>query len=90
MNKASGAAMIEDSGSEDGSDDDDDEGVDLPYHEGAELCERLEKVCVIHCNADGVSVLALQNQLRKLRAHFRHLELASLKQTTLDTFLHSN
>ena len=90
MNKASGAAMIEDSGSEDGSDDDDDENMDLPYRKGAELCEWLEKACVIHCNTDGVLVLALQNQLRKLQAHFCHLELASLKQTTLDTFLHSN
>ena len=82
--------MIEDSGSEDGNDDDDDKSMDLPYCAGAELCKWLEKVCEIHCNVDGVSVLALQNQLSKLQAHFHHLELASLKQTTLDTFLHSN
>ena len=43
MNKASGAAMLEDSGSEDGSDDNGDEGVNLPYRQGAKLCEQLEK-----------------------------------------------
>jgi hypothetical protein len=90
MNKASGAVIIEDSGSEDGSDNDGNEGVDLPYHKSAELCEQLEKAWVIHCDADGVLVLALQNQLRKLQAHFHHLEFASLKQTSLDTSLHSN
>lgn len=61
-----GSRMIEDSGSEDGSDNEVDDSVDLPYHEGAELCERLEKACVVHCNTEGVSVLDLQTQLRKL------------------------
>jgi len=84
------ATMIEGSDLEDESDGNSDKVVDLLYREGAELCEWLEKACVIHCNTDGVSVLALQNQLRKLCAHFHHLEFASLKQTTLDTFIHSN
>jgi hypothetical protein len=52
------AKMIEGSDSKDEGNNDGDEMVDLLYHEGAELCEWLEKACVIHCNADGVSVLA--------------------------------
>jgi hypothetical protein len=58
----------------------------LSYQEGMELCEKLEKACVIHLNADGVAVLDLQRQLRKIQIHFHRLETDSQKQSTLDTF----
>jgi hypothetical protein len=69
---------------EDKSDESDGEMVDeLSYWEGAELCEKLEKSCVIHSDAEGVLVLGLQKQLRKIRGHFCRLEFASWKQSTL-------
>ncbi|KAH9160083.1 hypothetical protein EDB89DRAFT_1915231 [Lactarius sanguifluus] len=61
-----------------------DEGLSMK--EGQRLCERLEKLCLHHSRADGVSMLALQQQLRKLRAHLRQLETASQTQATLDHF----
>jgi hypothetical protein len=36
----------------------------LYYQEGMELCEKLEKACVIHSNVDGVVTLDLQRQSR--------------------------
>jgi hypothetical protein len=66
------------------SDPEDSDG--LSYQEGAALCERLEKACIIHADADGVSVLDLQKQLRKMRGHFQQLEFAAQKQCTLDKF----
>ena len=46
--------------------------------EGMELCERLEKLCVIHSEARGVATLLLQQQLRKLRAHLRIVQANSV------------
>jgi hypothetical protein len=51
-----------------------------------QLCERLEKVCVTHSDTEGVAILELQRQLRKLRGHFCHVEVATQKQSTLDSF----
>jgi len=67
-------------------DDGGPEEVGISSQEVAELCERLEKVCVIHSDAHGVDVLRLQGQLRKLRGHFRRLDTASRKQSRLDAF----
>ena len=58
--------------------------------EGMELCERLEKLCVIHSEARGVSTLLLQQQLRKLRAHLHVVQVNSARQTSLDSFFNSN
>jgi hypothetical protein len=75
---------------EDKSDESDGGMVDkLSYQEGAELCEKLERSCVIHSDAEGVSVLELQKQLRRMRGHFHCLEFASRKQSTLDNFFTS-
>jgi hypothetical protein len=72
---------------DDESDEESEMGEDgLSYQEGMELCEKLEKACVIRSNVDGVAVLDLQRQLRKMRIHFRWLETDSRKQSTLDTF----
>lgn len=70
------------------SDDDEKEEEDsgLSFREGIDLCEKLEKACIIHSDAEGVAVLELQKQLRRFRGHFRWLEFASQKQVTLDTF----
>ena len=38
---------------------------------------------------DGVSMLELQRQLRLMCSHLRHLDLASQKQSTLNTFFQS-
>jgi hypothetical protein len=54
--------------------------------EVAELCERLEKVCVVHSDAHGVDILQLQGQLQKLCGHVRRLDTASLKQSSLNSF----
>jgi len=66
----------------------DEEGEDegLLAKDGQRLCEQLEKLCLHHSDADGVSTLALQQQLRKLRAHLRRLEFTSQTQVTLDKF----
>jgi hypothetical protein len=61
-----------------------DEG--LLAKEGQKLCEQLEKLCLQYSDAEGVSMLALQQQLCKLRAHLHQLELASQIQVTLDKF----
>ena len=63
---------------------DEDEG--LSAREGQRLCGQLEKLCLHYSDAEGVSALALQQQLRKLRAHLCQLELASQTQVTLDKF----
>ena len=54
--------------------------------EGQRLCEQLEKLCLYHSDADRVLTLALQQQLRKLRAHLHWLEFAPQTQVTLDKF----
>ena len=46
-----------------------DEG--LSAKEGQRLCEQLEKLCLQYSDAEGVSALALQQQLHKLCAHLR-------------------
>jgi hypothetical protein len=69
---------------EGGESGDEDEG--LSAKEGQRLCGQLEKLCLHYSDAEGVSVLALQQQLRKLCAHLRQLELASQTQVTLDKF----
>jgi hypothetical protein len=38
------------------------------------VMEKFERSCVIHPDTEGVSVLELQKQLRRMRGHF-HLEL---------------
>ena len=58
--------------------------------EAMELCECLEKVCVIHSEAHGVSALLLQQQLRKLRAHLRAVQAKSVRQTSLSSFFSNN
>jgi hypothetical protein len=69
---------------QDAEEESEDEG--LSAKEGQRLCEQLEKHCLHHSDADGVSTLVLQQQLRKLRAHLRRLEFASQTQVTLDRF----
>jgi hypothetical protein len=71
---------------EDSSDESEPEVI-FSSCKGAELCERLEKACVVHSDAEGVLVLELQKQLQKLRGHFRHLDFSSLRQSTLDSFI---
>jgi hypothetical protein len=44
---------------------------------------------VIHSDVEGVSVLELQKQLRRMRGHFCYLEFASQKQSTLSNFFTS-
>ena len=61
-----------------------DEG--LLAKEGQRLCKQLEKLCLQHSDAEGVLVLALQQQLCKLCAHLCQLELVSQIQVTLDKF----
>jgi hypothetical protein len=61
-----------------------DEG--LSVKEGQRLCEQLKKLCLHYSDADGVSTLALQQQLRKLHAHLHRLEFASKTQVTLEKF----
>ncbi|KAI0257976.1 hypothetical protein BC834DRAFT_992530 [Gloeopeniophorella convolvens] len=69
-----------------GSDAEDDEELmrELSNKEGMMMCQMLEKACE---EANGVDVLVLQRQLQRLRAHFRKLDLSSLQQQTLDSFL---
>jgi len=69
-------------------DEAEEEGEDegLLAKDGQRLCEQLEKLCLHHSDADGVLTLALQQQLRKLRAHLHQLEFASQTQVTLDKF----
>jgi len=73
---------------DDEAQEEEEEGGDelLSAKEGQRLCEQLEKLCLQYSDAEGVSALALQQQLRKLRAHLRRLELASQTQVTLDKF----
>ena len=70
----------------DSEDEDDLEDDLVSCREAIQLCERLEKVCVTHSDAEGVAILELQRQLRKLRGHFRRVEAATQKQSTLDSF----
>ena len=58
--------------------------------EGMELCEHLEKLCVIHSKAHGMATLLLQQQLRKLRAHLCLVQANSVQQTSLDSFFNNN
>ena len=58
-------------------DDDPKDSDGLSYWEGTALCKRLEKARIIHTDVDGVSVLDLQKQLRKMRGHFQQLEFAA-------------
>ena len=44
--------------------------IGLSFCEGGELCQRLEKACILYSDADGVKVLELQVQLQKLCGHF--------------------
>ena len=48
------------------------------------LCECMEKLCITHADAEGVLLLQMWQQLRKLRAHFWKLQIKSKKQSTLD------
>jgi len=57
--------------------------------EGMELCEHLEKLCVIHCEACGMSTLLLQQQLCKLRAHLCVVQAKSVQQTSLNSYFSS-
>lgn len=71
---------------EDAEDSDEETELNLPSaKEGISLCEQLEKLCIAHSDAHGVSALLLQTQLRRLRRHLHALDLASHKQVTLDT-----
>jgi hypothetical protein len=70
----------------DSEDEDDKEDELVSCKEAIQLCKRLEKVCVIHLDTKGVAILELQRQLRKLRGHLHHVEEASQKQSTLDSF----
>ncbi|KAH8105697.1 hypothetical protein DFH11DRAFT_1731517 [Phellopilus nigrolimitatus] len=69
-------------------DDPEDDNADevVSAREGIELCEKLEKLCIAHSEADGVAALELQRQLRHMRGHLRRLDLESHKQVTLDSF----
>jgi hypothetical protein len=62
---------------------DEDEEARISIWEVAELCEQLEKVCIVHSDAN---VLQLQGQLQKLHSHFKWLDTASLKQSSLNSF----
>jgi len=55
-----------------------------------DLCERMGKVCVDYADADGVSLLEIQKQLRRLQAHLRRLDGESYVQTTLDQWVDSS
>src|SRR5882724_9776130 len=57
---------------EDRESDDENEPdvIGLSFGEGGELCQQLEKACVLYSDADGVKVLELQAQLWKLHRHF--------------------
>ena len=66
------------------------EDTALSLGEGMELCERLEKLCVVHSEACGVSTLLLQQQLRKLRAHLCVVQANSVWQTSINSFFSSN
>ena len=46
---------------------DEDEEARISIWEVAELCEQLEKVCIVHSDAN---VLQLQGQLQQLHSHF--------------------
>ncbi|VDB89157.1 unnamed protein product [Peniophora sp. CBMAI 1063] len=50
------------------------------------MCEMLKRVSILHADASGVDVLGLQAQLRKLRGHFRRVQSASARQTTLTMY----
>lgn len=68
-------------------DSDEDPELELPSpREAIGLCEQLEKLCIAHSDAHGVSALLLQTQLRRLRRHLRALDMASHTQVTLDKF----
>ena len=72
---------------EDDVDSDDKKEESGPsVREGLVLCEELDRLCLKHPDAEGVSILVLQQQLRKLRRHLRQLEADSQKQSTLDAF----
>jgi hypothetical protein len=64
-------------------DEDDIEEACPPPSELVKMCEQLERACIIHSEADGVSALVMQQQLRRLRGHLRRVDLASKKQATL-------
>ena len=67
-------------------DDDDEDEADcsIPVRKGIELCEQVERLCVMHSDIQGINVLGLQGQLRKLRSHLWKLDNASQKQVVLD------
>jgi hypothetical protein len=54
--------------------------------EAVNLCEQMERLCIDHPNADGVSLPELQKQLQRLCAHFWHLVNNSLTETSLNQF----
>ena len=73
------------------SDDESDDAGDgketrLLPREAGELCQEMEALCMAYSEAEGLSLLAFQQQLRKLRGYFRQLEFRGQKQTTLDAF----
>lgn len=53
--------------------------------EALEICTRMERLCLEYASSD-VSVVDLQSQVRKIRAHFRRLDDLSRVQTSLDQF----
>jgi len=75
-------SMGEDSGGE-------QEDTAPSLEEGMELCECLEKLCVIHSKAHGMSTLLLQQELCKLRAHLCVVQAKSVQQTSLDSYFSS-
>jgi hypothetical protein len=50
------------------------------------VCNHMQKLCIDYADADGVSLLEVQKQLRRMQAHIRRLADKSHVQATLDQF----
>ena len=74
------------------TDDEDKDGgaSEMSPRQGMELCEQLERLCLVNADVEGIDALSLQQQLRKLQGHLCQLDFNSCKQVTLDCFLASH
>ena len=73
------------------NDEDDDEGEkdvlpELSLKAKMDICAQLERFCTQYPEARGVEVLELQQNLRKLRGHLRHIEFTSQTQTAITSY----
>lgn len=69
------------------SDEEESDDDKISAAEGISLCQKLEKLALTHSDAEGVSAVELQRQLRRLCGHLRRVDADAKQQSTLDGYL---